>query len=140
MFPEPIADIVNSFTDQRLSYYRNETNVGAVRLVENWNKALGLSNGDFIVMMGDDDCLEPDYLEEFVSLMLKYPKADVYHCRSKIIDENSEPIKLSPSWPEFESVYDTIWHRMNEHRAQYISDFVYRISTLRDNGGFIICL
>jgi hypothetical protein len=61
---------------------------------------------------------------------------NVYHCRSYIINEKSEKILLTRSWPEYESVYDNIWHRINWHRNQYISDFVYNRDALVKQGGF----
>ena len=134
--PEPISEIVGSFNDLRISVYNNKVNVGAENLVDNWNQCLKLSNGKFIVMMGDDDRLEPDYLEEFIRLIDKYPDVKVFHCRAKIIDSDSRVIGLTQSWPEFESVYNSIWHRLNDHRAQFISDFVYDRSFLEKNGGF----
>ncbi len=134
--PEPVDSIVSQFTDTRISYYKNEVNLGAENLVKNWNNALAKASGEFFMMMGDDDRLEPNYLEEFVSLIKKYDTLDVFHCRSKIIDEHSDFIQLTPSWPEYESVYDSIWHRINNYRLQYISDFVYRTEVLKRNGGF----
>ena len=134
--PQPVEEIVKKFTDPRIKYSRNESNIGAEHLVTNWNNALKLANGKFFMMMGDDDKLEPNYLEEFSKLIDKYKDLDVYHCRSKIIDENSIPFKLTPSWPEYETVYDSIWHRISGFRLQFISDFVYRTEALKQNGGF----
>ena len=134
--PQPVEEIVKKFTDPRIKYSRNESNIGAEHLVTNWNNALILANGKFFMMMGDDDRLEPNYLEEFSKLIDKYEDLDVYHCRSKIIDENSTPFKLTPSWPEYETVYDSIWHRISGFRLQFISDFVYRTEALKQNGGF----
>ena len=134
--PQPVEEIVKKFTDPRIKYSRNESNIGAEHLVTNWNNALILANGKFFMMMGDDDRLEHNYLEEFIKLIDKYEDLDVYHCRSKIIDENSTPFKLTPSWPEYETVYDSIWHRISGFRLQFISDFVYRTEALKQNGGF----
>jgi len=134
--PEPIDAIVQQFEDDRIHYYQNTENVGAIRLVENWNKCLTLAKGEYIVIMGDDDELEPDYLQEFAELIQKYPQLDVYHCRSKIINDNGEALMLTPSCPNFEYVYDSIWHRLAQYRSNYISDFVYRTATLRLQGGF----
>jgi hypothetical protein len=97
---------------------------------------LAKAQGEFFVLMGDDDKMEPDYLEEFLKLIARYPKLDVYHCRSKIIDQDSQPIMLTSSWPEYETVYDSIWHKLFSGRLQFISDFVYRTEVLRRNGGF----
>lgn len=134
--PESVEEIVDTFQDERIRYYKNEKNVGAVRLVENWNTCLSLAKGEYIVIMGDDDMLEADFLETFDSLIVGYPDVDVYHCRSKIIDEDGIVIGYTPSAPEYERVYDNIWHRLRQLRSQYISDFMYRVSALREQGGF----
>jgi glycosyltransferase involved in cell wall biosynthesis len=134
--PQPIDETVSQFNDSRITYYKNEENIGAENLVINWNNCLEKATGEFFIMMGDDDTMHPEYLEEFKKLIDKYPQLDVYHCRSVIIDERSSPISLTPSWPEFESVYDNILHRITTKRLQYISDFVYRTSVLKKNGGF----
>ncbi|MFC5271572.1 glycosyltransferase family 2 protein [Adhaeribacter terreus] len=134
--PNPIGEIVQQIKDDRLIYLNNEINVGAEKLVLNWNKCLQIATGDYFIIMGDDDLMEPIYLDEFVKLIEKFPNLDVYHCRSKIIDENSKAFSLTPSWPEFETVYDNIWHRISGHRLQYISDFVYKTKTLKENNGF----
>lgn len=134
--PEPVKEITEGIHDDRIRYYENEVNVGAVRLVANWNKCLSIAKGDYIMIMGDDDLLEPDYLEEFLKLMDAYPNVEVFHCRSKIINDAGAATMLSPSCPAHEDVYDAIWHRINQLRSNYISDFVYRTKTLRERGGF----
>jgi glycosyltransferase involved in cell wall biosynthesis len=134
--PYDVPAIVSQFNDPRITFLQNEVNVGAEKLVNNWNYCLHQSEGDFFMMMGDDDTLEPDYLEEFLKLINKYPALDVYHCRANIIDNTGRKYMLSSLCPEFESVYDNIWHRITERRMQYISDFVYRSSALKAAGGF----
>ncbi len=134
--PEPVEEIVRTFDDARIRYYRNEKNVGAYHLVNNWNKCLELAKGEYIVIMGDDDLLEPDYLQEFTKLIGLHPDLEVFHCRSQIIDDSGKTQLLTPSCPNFEDVYDAIWHRLNQYRSNYISDFMYRRTSLVARGGF----
>jgi glycosyltransferase involved in cell wall biosynthesis len=134
--PEPIEEIVSEFQDSRINYFKNDVNVGALNLVDNWNKCLSLAVGEFVVIMGDDDLLEGDFLKEFSHIISEYPDLDVYHCRSKIINDNGETLMLTPSCPSYERVYDSIWHRLQQYRSNYISDYMYRTSTLRERGGF----
>ncbi|TCO07877.1 glycosyltransferase family A protein [Natronoflexus pectinivorans] len=134
--PEKIKNIVEGFSDKRIRYYENDRNTGAENVVDNWNKCLSYAKGDYFVLMGDDDVLHPNYLEEFDIFIKEYPAIDVFHCRSIVIDEKSNPISINQSLPEFESVFENIWHRMNEWRQQYVSDFVYKTSALKMNGGF----
>ncbi len=135
--PEPIRDIVNGYSDRRIVYTENKENVGAYHIVDNWNKILSMAKGGFFVMMGDDDVLLPNYLQQFASLISKYNAANVFHCRTMIIDENSEFVELTETRPEMESVFDSIWARIEKNRTQFISDFVYRREALINNGGFI---
>ncbi|MBC5773716.1 glycosyltransferase family 2 protein [Pontibacter sp. KCTC 32443] len=136
--PDRLETTINQFRDDRIRYYRNSQNIGGKNVINNWNKCLEKASGEFFILMGDDDMMEPDYLEEFEKLIKKYPDLNVYHCRSQIINEKSETITFTPSWPEFETLYDNIWHRINNgKRDQFISDFVYRTKFLKMNGGFV---
>ena len=134
--PEDIDSIVNLYSDSRIRYYKNDKNFGAEHVVDNWNKCLSYAEGEFFVLMGDDDMLEVNYLEEFDKLIEKHPECNVYHCRSVIIDEKSEFIMLTETRPEVESVYENIWHRLFISRTQFISDFVYNTESLKKKGGF----
>lgn len=134
--PDKIFDIVHDFKDPRIRYYQNEVNIGAENVIDNWNKCLNFAKGDFFILMGDDDKLAPDYLSEFDKLITKYPNLDVYHCRIRVINENSEEMELSNICPEFEDTDNYIVNCLEGRSEQFISDFVYRRSTLLQNGGF----
>ncbi len=134
--PEPVKAVVDGFGDPRIRYDENPRNVGGVKLTDNWNRCLSLARGEYIVMMGDDDRMDPRYLETFAGLIDSFPMQEVYHCRSLIIDDDGKAVRLTPSAPSYERVCDHIWHRLNQWRSQYISDFVYRTETLRQRGGY----
>lgn len=134
--PDDILGIVTKFNDSRIKYYENEINTGAENVIDNWNKCLSFAKGHFFILMGDDDKIDSDYLNEFDKLIDRYPELDVFHCRIKIINENSEVIEISNCCPEFESTDNYILNCLEGRSEQFISDFVYRKSTLLSNGGF----
>ncbi len=134
--PQPVGEVVARFSDPRIRYFSNEKNVGAQHLVSNWNKCLSLAVGEFLLIMGDDDRLHPNYLHEFSGLVEKFPGLNVYHCRSKIINDDGDTIRLTPALPAFEHVFDSVWQRLEQLRSNYISDYVYRTAALRAQGGF----
>lgn len=134
--PQPVQEIVEKFSDRRIRYFANEKNVGAYHLVSNWNKCLSLATGEFFHIMGDDDRLHPDFLAEFSHLIEKNPGLNVYHCRSRIINDEGDTLQLTPSLPAFEHAFDSIWQRLEQLRSNYISDYVYRTEALRTQGGF----
>ena len=134
--PEDIDSIVADFKDDRLRYFKNEKNVGAVKVVDNWNKLLSLSKGEFVVCMGDDDKLAPNFLDEYDKLMLKYPGLDLYHARAEIIDERSQFKNIQEDRPDIESSYAMMWNCIFGSRIQFIGDFLFKSDKLKAVGGF----
>ena len=133
--PENLEAIVSQFSDERIRFYRNEKNCGALNVVDNWNICLSYAKGDYIICMGDDDKLLPNCLQEYVRLIEQYPNRHIYHARTEIINERSEFYMIQEPRPIEESVYSMIWNRWHG-RIQYIGDFLYEVKTLRVNGGF----
>lgn len=133
--PEDLKSVADSFQDDRIRYYRNERNCGALNVVDNWNICLGYATGDYVICMGDDDKLLPGALEEYAKMIEKYPNVDVFHGWTEVIDEHSDVINLLDTRPEWESVYSLMWQRWNG-RQQFIGDFLFKTATLRKNGGF----
>lgn len=134
--PEDLYSIVEEFHDERIRYYRNEKNCGAIDVVDNWNKCLEFATGDYIICMGDDDKLLPNCLQEYVNLMDKYPNLGVYHAWTEIIDEKGTFVEWQIPRPEYESAYSLLWNRWVVRRRQYIGDFLFNVDCLRKNGGF----
>ncbi len=135
--PFDIDSIMAIYEDQRISYYKNETNYGLLRLVENWNHCLEYAKGEYVMCIGDDDMLLPNCLEDYNMLIDKYPGKNVYHTRMLIIDENSDITEMREDRPGIESVYSMIWHFLNGGRSQRIGDWLFRTSHLKEKGGFI---
>lgn len=133
--PENIKSIVNSFSDNRIRYYRNDINYGALNVVDNWNKCLEYALGDFVICMGDDDRLLPICLEKYSSMINDYPDVDVFHARTQIINERSIVKDVQEPRPIIESVYSMMYYRW-KGRMQFIGDFLYRTKTLKEMGGF----
>jgi len=134
--PFDLDSIVEKYEDERIRYYKNEKNIGAVDVVRNWNRCLELARGAYIICMGDDDMLLPCCLEEYAKLISKYPNLGVYHAQTEIIDEQSCFKGMTETRPEWESVYSLIWHQWNSRHYQYIGDFLFDVELLRKNGGF----
>ncbi len=131
---ENVDEILKDYSDNRIKYFKHEK---MLPIIENWNKCLSYANGDYFVLFSDDDVYEKDFLEEMYRLALKYPKADIFHTRVKIIDENNKTVQYTTSCPEFESIADFVWHRVKNYRMQYAPDFMCRTEKLRKIGGFV---
>ena len=86
--PNSVADLIAEFNDRRITYVRNETNLG---LATNWNKALALTNAPLVCILHSDDLLEPQYASTMVDLMTTNPDATAGHCRVSIIGADGLP-------------------------------------------------
>ena len=135
--PQDLDSIVNSYHDSRIRYYKNKVGFGAENVVGNWNKCLEYAAGDYVICMGDDDRLLPDCLSEYVKLMELKPNLDLYHGMTEIIDEKSKVSAIQEPRPFWESVYSMIWWRW-QGRRQYMGDWLFKVSTLKKNGGFVV--
>lgn len=135
--PYDLDSIISQYDDSRIKYRKREKGFGARELVKNWNDCLKDATGDYVICMGDDDRLLPNCLSDYAELISKYPGKEVYHMRSEIINDNSEVIDLQEDRPDEESVYSMMWHFMKGHRRQWIGDWLFKTSVLRDKGGYV---
>ena len=134
--PEDLDEVISIFNDQRIHYYKNTTNYGAIDVVDNWNKCLSLSHGDYVICMGDDDRLMPNCLINYNNHIQNYPGHNIYHIRTEVINESGEIIDLQESRPLIESSYSMLWHRLAKGRIQFIGDFLFQRNSLIQHGGF----
>ena len=70
---DDIAGYVSSLNDARIKYFRTEH---LVPVTDNWNNALRHSDGDYVVMLGDDDGLLPGYFSTLVDAFQTYRDVD----------------------------------------------------------------
>ena len=136
--PENLEAIVRPFLhDARISYYRNEKNCGAVDVVDNWNICLSHCTGDYVICMGDDDRLLPCCMEEYQKLTVQYPGLNVYHARTRIIDELGNVVETIEEWPSYENCQEMLNGQWRDNRKQFIGDFLFSRQWLTDNKGYV---
>jgi glycosyltransferase involved in cell wall biosynthesis len=71
--------------DDRVTYIRNDVNLRPSR---NYNKAVGIAQSEFIVLMGCDDIMLPGYVARVHELVAEFPDADIIQPGVNVIDEN----------------------------------------------------
>lgn len=133
--PENLDEIVERFDDERIRYYKNEKNFGAIVVVDNWNKCLSYATGEWCICMGDDDRLLPCCLSEYHKLLNKYPNVELLHAWTEIIDEQSDFMSYQIQRPEWQSVYALINDKFFS-TGSFIGDYCFKVEPLRQRGGF----
>jgi len=76
--------------DPRIRYFRNEERLG---LGGNCSRVLSMTRGEFVILAGDDDIYEPDFLERLLTEMRRYPSLSLVACRVDLIDQNDVVVR-----------------------------------------------
>lgn len=84
-YPDPEPERwFSAMTDPRVTYLRNDENLGANG---NYRKALTMVEAPYVVIMGADDVMLPNYLDVVVSGFEAHPEANVVQPGVQVIDE-----------------------------------------------------
>lgn len=134
--PDGIRRIVESFHDERLSYHRNEKNIGGGNLVAQWNHCLTFARGEYVILATDDDLYEPDFLSSFVPLADRYPQADLMRARILQVNASGEIMAIDSCYKEFLSRDEFVYHLLHGMRGG-VPQYIFRRQVLVDRGGFV---
>ena len=116
---ENIADYILSLGDERIKYFRTDS---FVPVTDNWNNAIEKSDGDYVIMLGDDDGLMAGYFSTLFNLIEKFDSPDFIYTNAFLY---AYPGVL-PGVPEgflktyyrreiFQSAYEPFW--LEKHKA-----------------------
>ena len=89
-------DVVLSFEDERIKYFKNKKNSGAAITR---NRALREAKGEWIAFLDSDDIWTPDKLDKQVKFMNKNNYVFSYHNFEKI-DEDSNTLNIRVTGPK----------------------------------------
>jgi glycosyltransferase involved in cell wall biosynthesis len=92
-------EVALSFGDPRLSYVRNEKNLG---MAGNYNRCIAIlleQKSPYIAMYQDDDFYFPTALEKEVSFLDRHPQAGLVYPAYYVGDENCKPVRLHRCYP-----------------------------------------
>nr|WP_228554989.1 UDP-glucose 4-epimerase GalE [Catenulispora pinisilvae] len=88
--PEWFAALIAEHGPDKISYERNETNLG---ITGNFQKCLSLVTQPLVTMIGSDDRMLPDYIGTVRALMRDYPRVCLAQPGVEVIDENGEVVE-----------------------------------------------
>jgi len=145
--------IITSFTDTRIKFYQNETNLG---IAENTNKALNYATGEFIMMQDHDDISSPYRAEGILKILLEHKDVtgcgtDAYHLDTRhnklvvnILDISEPVIAMDNEDIAITYLFDTIiFHPTIMYRASILKSMYKPYSSefqVSSDSGFYIRL
>lgn len=87
---DEIFQIVNSYSDKRIKYLRNETNLG---LSKTLNRGFTISSGEYLTWQSDDNFYGPKAIATMVEALEKKQKIDFVYANFYVVDEKGEIIR-----------------------------------------------
>lgn len=90
-------DICNQYPN-RVEYHKNASNIG---MYPNWNLCFKNSKTPFVMLLGDDDVLDLNYVKHFIEAKQNNPEIKVYYSDYQFL-----------LWPQnelAENPYDNLW-------------------------------
>jgi hypothetical protein len=134
--------VVRSFADSRITYVRNESNIGAFR---NWQRAVEINSSPYLSILSDDDILLPNFIYESVLALDNHPHAALSSAQAEFIDMNGALLRvtgaeLSDNLPEGVINGLDFIHQIVDGRKWILrtSSVMFRTSALAAVGGFDI--
>lgn len=86
---ETVAASFAAETDPRITYLRNEHNLG---ITGNYERCRELATGDLMMFLGCDDLLRPGFVAQVKDLHRRFPRAATLQVGVEVIDEHGAPI------------------------------------------------
>lgn len=93
--PDDTAEVVQSFSDDRLRYRRHKHNVG---LLENHNSCLRSVDTEYALILPDDDLLHEDHLASAVEVLDTHPGVGFVHSAFDVIGPAGHPLSRGVDW------------------------------------------
>ena len=137
--PFDLSRIVNQFKDKlSIHYVRFSENMGKANLIAQWNRCLGLLQGEeYFCFFSDDDLMEPGCVEAFYQALNTHPLSDVYHFNINIINEHDELIHECPVYPDLLSSTDFFKLLYTFRIDARMPEFVFDTRHFHQCGGFV---
>lgn len=104
-------------------YHRFETNLGGTSLTQQWERCIALSrNEEWIMILGDDDVLGENVVEEFYSNLSEIESKDVNVVRfsTQKIDGLGNKISRVFEHPKLENAVDFLFRKTRSSLSEYI--------------------
>ena len=102
---------------------------------DNWARALALPKSEFMTLLGDDDALDPDYLQTVAALIDRHPDATLYHARFRFIGPDGEILRHCRPLPERETAAEYLAALFRGERDTYGTGYVMRSADYEAAGG-----
>lgn len=134
-----IEVIVQRFADLPIRYIRNDPPLG---LVGKLNNFLEIAQGEWSVVVCDDDLIEPGFIAAIRAQAGRHPQAAIIRCRNQIIDDKGTLLRFDLPSPEVSDTVEFLTQLFLSKDQTFtvnLTGFAFPPALLRKVGGFAEC-
>lgn len=139
--PEKPTEFLEKFKDQiDVVYHRFENNLGGTNLVDQWSRCVALSkNEKWLMLLGDDDFLDTNAIEEFYNYINKNKaiEIDLLRFKLKIINHLESIQDNNFEYNTIENSERLLQRMLAKEETITASEFIFSRRVYNSNGGFI---
>ncbi|AUB83460.1 glycosyltransferase family 2 protein [Candidatus Thiodictyon syntrophicum] len=137
--PDDIAGVIQAEGDSlALRYVRFDDNLGGHELTAQWDRATRLVQTSWVLLMGDDDELDPDLVAYFYRALEQTGAGfDLYRFNTRRIDGAGVVQAVNSEHPLLESSLQFVSARFRGERASYTCEYIFRRAAWEQLGGFV---
>jgi len=127
------AELLQSFDDPRLRYFRQETNIGPNN---NFNYCLDQARGEYFLLFHDDDMIDVDFVESCMAALQPGQRVGTIFTGVRIIDQDDNVLETHENCGAGLSPADFVLGWFNDVTVLYLCSTLYNTGKLKEIGGF----
>ena len=124
---------VTALDDSRVRVLPTEAHLG---IEKNWARALTQRKREYMTVLGQDDLLDPHFLQVMSELIALHPDASLYHAQHRFADSESTPLRKAAPLPGRETAAEWLASVLQQNRLVHATGFVFRSRHFDELGGF----
>ncbi|MFZ0599652.1 MAG: glycosyltransferase [Flavobacterium sp.] len=128
--PENPMFLLDKFkADFQFHYHRFDKNAGGNSLVKQWERCIDLTKSEeWIMILGDDDVISDNVIEEFYYNQEEITKhnVDVVRFSTKVIDENGDSISDKFVHPILETAQEFLARKFSKKTRSSLSEYLFK--------------
>jgi len=129
--PDNTAELVGDVKDSRIRYFRHTQNIGPAG---NMNFCVQQARGDYLVVLPDDDLMDPDFVESCVGLAAEQPNLGLYRAGTRVVDGQGSVIREMPNGAVGLSFDDYVMAWLSGTTSPYQCSAMFLTTALQSTG------
>jgi glycosyltransferase involved in cell wall biosynthesis len=126
-------NVVKSFPDSRIRYFRQEVNIGPI---ENYNFCLSKANGDYFLLLHDDDLIDEDFVEICMARANSSTSYGIIRTGTRLIDAECKTLGEFRNQGSGTSIEEYFRAWFTAKTVWYLPSTLFSTNRLKEVGGF----